>query len=155
MGAAVAGALTGKVTPLQPVCLFPTSLEPVAFTSLNPASPLLTSFGGQSSPASRQEAKPPFWASPTPTTKPLVSSGPTSRRPGSDCAAANEGLGQPRCRELWQWTGHRPSPQGASPHAVLMIQMRKLRHLQLHMVPRLPPQSNYSRRSWLCPGLEL
>ena len=87
MGAAVAGALTGKVTPPQPVCLFPTSLEPVAFTSLNPASPFLTSFRGQSSPASRQEAKPPFWASPTPTTKPLVSSGPTVRRPGAAGAA--------------------------------------------------------------------
>ena len=87
MGAAVAGVLTGKVTPPQPLCLFPTSLEPVAFTSLNPASPFLTSFRGQSSPACGQEAKPPFWASPTPTTKPLVSSGPTSRRPGAAGAA--------------------------------------------------------------------
>ena len=69
MGAAGAGALTGKVTPPQPVCLFPTSLEPVAFTSLNPASPFLTSFRGQSSPASRQEAKPPFWASPNTNNK--------------------------------------------------------------------------------------
>lgn len=86
MGAAVAGALTGKVSPPQSVCLFPTSLEPVAFTPLNPASPFLTSSHGQSSPASRQEAKSPFGASPTPTTKPLVS-GPTSRRPAAAGAA--------------------------------------------------------------------
>ena len=86
MGTAVAGALTGKVTPPQSVCLLPTPLESVAFTPLNPASPFLTSFHGQSSPASRQEAKSPFGASPTPTTKPLVS-GPTSRRPAAAGAA--------------------------------------------------------------------
>lgn len=100
MGAAVAGAPTGKVTPLQPVCLFPTSLEPVAFTSLNPASPLLTSFGGQSSPASRQEAKPSFWASPTPTTKPLVFSGPPPGGPGHREQHPAGSDGQPRKKAL-------------------------------------------------------